>query len=163
MCIRDSLKVVTENVRDIANPRGTTQTPIGSHTLVGYCTMDNLAGFKLDPPRGHKFRVALALFSSADENEGFQIHKIENIEPGQIENAVKCMQRLRTLTKCLRSDSTDKRTRSIELVASDDLSPEKVKQARVLQAVPTDESLADEPVKAPPRPSSLQALSLIHI
>ena len=117
--------------------------------------MDNLAGFKLDPPRGHEFRVALALFSSADENEGFQIHKIENIEPGQIENAVKCMQRLRTLTKSLRSDSTDKRTRSIELV-SDDLSPEKVKKARLLHAVPTDESLVDVPVKPPPRPSSLQ-------
>ena len=67
------------------------------------------------------------------------------------------MQKLRTMTKRLRSDSTDKRTRSIELVSSDDLSPEKVKKARVLQAVPTGESLADEPVKPPPRPSSLQA------
>ena len=151
------MKVVTKNVRVIANPRETIQPPIGTHTLFGYCTMDNLAGFTLDPPRGQTFRVALSLFSSADVNEGFQIHKIENIEPGQIENAIKCMQRLRTLTKCLRSDFTDKRTRSIELVSSDDLSPEKVKKARVLQAVPTDESLAGEPVKAPPRPSSLQA------
>ena len=99
---------------------------------------------------GQTFRVALALYSSADENEGFQIHKIENSEPGQIGNAVKCIQRLRTLTKCLRSDSTDKRTRSMDLGDS----PENVKRARSLQLVPTDESMHEMPTNVPTVPSS---------
>ena len=48
--------VVTTNVKDIANRGG------GNYSLVGYCSIDDLAGFRLDPPRGKTARAALALF-----------------------------------------------------------------------------------------------------
>ena len=60
-------KVVTSDVKDVANPDGTVDNPIGSHTLVGYCSMDSLPGFRLDPPRGKNFRVAVVLFTKADD------------------------------------------------------------------------------------------------
>ena len=46
----DGYKVVTADVKDVANPNGTADNPIGSYTLVGYCSMESLAGFRLDPP-----------------------------------------------------------------------------------------------------------------
>ena len=138
----DGYKVVTTDVKDLANHEGSVDKPIGNHTLVGYCSMNSLAGFRLDPPRGKTFRVALALLSSADENEGFHIHKLEYIEPEQVNQAVLCMQKLRTLSKRVRSVSTDKRTRSHAL-ESDGLSPTKTKKARALQQSPTAASLPD--------------------
>ena len=86
--------------------------------------------------------MALALLSSADETEGFHIHKLEYIEPEQVNQAVLCMRKLRTLSKRVRSLSTDKRTHSHAL-GSDDLSPAKLKKARCLQASPTDAGLPD--------------------
>ena len=138
----DGYKVVTTDVKDVANPAGSVEKPIGNHTLVGYCSMDSLPRFRLDPPRGKNFRVALALLSSADEKEGFHIHKLEYIEPEQVNQAVLSMQKLRTLSKRVRSVSTDKRTHSHAL-DSEDLSPTKMKKARTLQAAPTDASLPD--------------------
>ena len=92
-------KVVTPAVKDIANPDGSVDKPIGNHTLVGYCSMDSLPGFRLDPPRGKNFRVAVVLFTSADENEGLHIHQLEYIEMDQVQHAVLCMQKLRRLSK----------------------------------------------------------------
>ena len=143
-------KVVTHKVKDIANPKGSMEEPVGDHTVVGYCTLDNLSGFKLDPPRGQPFRVALVLFSGADETEGFQIHKMENIEPSNVKSAIRCWQKLRTMTKRLRSDSTDKRTRTMDLGDS----PENVKRARSLPLVPPDESMHEMPTNVPTVPSS---------
>ena len=91
-------KVVTVGVKDMANPAGNATAPVGDHTLVGYCNLDDLSGFRLDPPRGRQFRVALVLITKVDE-EGFHIHKSENIEPDQVDNARKCMQRLRKMSK----------------------------------------------------------------
>jgi len=47
----DGYMVTTADVKDIANPEGTLEDPVGSHTLVGNCSMDRLLGFQLDPPR----------------------------------------------------------------------------------------------------------------
>ena len=113
----DGFKVSTFNVKDVANPAGTVDNPIGSHTLVGYCSMNSLPGFRLDPPRGKTCRVALVLFSSVDETEGFHIHKLECIEPDQVNQAVACLQKLRTLCRRVRSVSSEKRTRCQNLQA----------------------------------------------
>ena len=59
---------------------------------------------------------------------------------GAVNQAVVCMQKLRTLSKRVRSVSTDKRTRSHAL-GSEDHSPSKTKKARCLQAAPTEASL----------------------
>ena len=87
----DGYKVVTTNVKDIANGGE------NNYTLVGYCSMGNLSGFILDPPRNRTSRNALVLFRKADEEEGLHIQALEYIEPDQLESAIRCMKKLRTL------------------------------------------------------------------
>ncbi len=67
-----------------------------SHTAVGYCTLETLPGFRLDPPRGKSVRCALCLLTKKDD-EGSHSHKLEYNEPDQITHAVACMQKLRKL------------------------------------------------------------------
>ena len=43
-------------------------------------------------------RCALVLFTKKNA-EGFHIHKLEYIEPDQVENAIACLRKLRTLSK----------------------------------------------------------------
>ena len=138
----DGYKVVTVGVKDVANPAGSIDKPVGNHSLVGFCSMNDLAGFRLDPPRNKDFRFALVLFTKADDHEGLHIHKLEYIEMDQIENAVKCMQKLRKLSKGVHSVSTEKRSHSIafECLSERGVSPREIKKARNLQSVPTDAS-----------------------
>ena len=123
------------DVKGAANPNGSVDNPIGSHTLVGYCSMDSLPGFRLDPPRGKNFRVAVVLFTKADKKEGLHIHKQEYIEPGQVKEAVLCMQKLHRLSKGVHTVSTEKRSHSVALV-NEAMSPCTTQKARTLQAVP---------------------------
>ena len=132
----------TSDVNDIANTDGSLDKPIGSHILIGYCSMDNLPGFRLDPPRGKVFRVAVVLFTKADEKEGLHIHKLEYIEPEQMKEAVLCMQKLRRLSKGVHTVSTEKRSHSVAL-EHEGMSPCTTKKARILQAVPTEASLPE--------------------
>ena len=139
----ERFKVVTNSVKDIAHPRSIEgEEPVGDYSVVGYCSVQNLAEFKLDPPRG-KPRVVLALLSSADETEGFHIHKQEPVEPTQVSNAVYCLRKLRTLSKKLKCGSSEKRTHDFNL-ATDAGEPRDLKKARMLQVCPTDLSLKDE-------------------
>ena len=69
--------------------------------------------------------------------EGFHVHKTENIEPEQVNNAILCMRRLRRLSKQIQPTCEGKRSRNMSLTT------DKVKKARKLQAVPTDVSLPD--------------------
>ena len=133
----DGYKVVTASVKDIANPAGNPSAPVGDRTLVGYCNMDGLPGFRLDPPRGQKFRVAFVLITKADE-EGLHIHKLEYIEQDQVNHAIRCMQRLRRLNKQIHPAGTEKRSHNLTLTATS------IKKARTLQSVPTNTSLPDE-------------------
>ena len=105
--------------------------------------MDSLPGFRLDPPRGKDFRVAFVLFTKADETEGLHIHKLEYVEPNQVNEAIRCMQKLRTLSKGVHTKCTDKRSHSVAL-NHEGRSPLTVKKARTLQASPTDSSLPGE-------------------
>ena len=99
--------------------------------------MDGLPGFRLDPPRAQKFRVALVLITKADA-EGFQIHKLEYIEQDQVSHAIQCMQRLRRLNKQIHPEGNEKRSHNLTLTATS------IKKARTLQSVPTNTSLPDE-------------------
>ena len=136
----DGYMVTTADVKDIANPAGTLEDPIGNHTLVGYCSMDRLTGFQLDPPRAKSCRVAFVLFTKADETEGLHIHKLEYVEPSQVNDAIQCMRKLRTLSKKVHTKSKEKRSHSVAL-EHEGLSPMGTKKARTLQATPTDSSL----------------------
>ena len=134
--------VTTADVKDIGTPAGTHEDPIGSHTLVGYCSMESLPAFQLDPPRGKNCRVAFVLFTKADETGGLHIHKLEYVEPNQVNDAIKCMQKLRRLSRGVHTKSTEKRSHSVAL-EHEGRSPNTTKKARTLQTVPTDASLLE--------------------
>ena len=104
--------------------------------------MDNMSGFRLDPPRGNNFRVAVVLFTKADEKEGLHSHKLEIIEPEQVKEAVLCMQKLCRLSKGVHTVSTEKRSHSVALV-NEGMSPCNTQKARTQQAVPTEASLPE--------------------
>jgi hypothetical protein len=110
---------------------------------VGYCTLDNLPGFRLDPPRGKTFRVALVLINKVHEQEGFAIHKLEYIEPDRVSDAIACVRKLRKLCKQIRSGSAEKRSHTGDF-ESCSMQPTATKQARTLHETPTDATLPDE-------------------
>ena len=134
-------KVITENVKDgaLEVTQGAAQ-PL-CYTLVGYCTMNNLPEFKLDPPRAKKSRFALALLSRKDE-EGLHIHKLECVEPEHIENAVLCMRKLRSLCKQVQPETQEKRSHAVAM-ADGWAAAGELKRARTLHTVPTDVSLGE--------------------
>ena len=150
-------RVVTSKVKDIANPisnvsgHADAETTAGaasqradpSYTTVGYCTLDDLPGFRLDPPRGKPMRCALVLFTKKDA-EGFHIHKLEYIEPDQVDNAIICLRKLRTLSKKVQPVPLikDKRAHAVFLEAAKRASGD-TKRARTLQVAPTDEELEE--------------------
>ena len=77
------------------------------------------------------------MFINKVDEEGFHIHKLEYIEPDQVINAVKRMQRLRKMNKHIRPVCAEKRSHNLPLNASG------TKKARRLRAAPTDSSLPD--------------------
>jgi hypothetical protein len=133
-------KVTTKNIRDIANPDASGDQT--GNTTVGYCTLDNLPGFRLDPPRGKTMRSAICLVTKKDD-EGLHIHKLEYIEPDQVDNAIACMQKLRKLCKGIHPESKEKRSHAVTL-AADGKSPASTKKARTLHTMPTEASLDDD-------------------
>ena len=72
----------------------------------------------------------------------FHIHKLEYIEPENVERAIKCIQKLCKLCKQMRSFLTEKRFCFVDLFQA---SP--TTKARTLQAVPTDAGLEDASAK----------------
>ena len=139
--VGEGFKVTTTEVKDVANPtlHGASQ-PV-CHTVVGYCSLSNLAGFRLDPPRGKTARCALAFFSKKDD-EGFHIHKLEYVEPDDVQNAIRCIQKLRTLCKQVRPETQEKRSHAVAMPDSW-AATEDIKKARLLHQVPTDGSLGE--------------------
>ena len=84
--------------------------------------------------------MAFVLFTKADETEGLHIHKLEYVEPSQVNDAIQCMRKLRALSKKVHTKSTEKRSHSVAL-EHEGLSPMSTKKARTLQSTPTDSSL----------------------
>jgi hypothetical protein len=101
-----SLQVITTGIQDYTNPVGASEP---SYTLMGLCTLDNLTGFRLNPPRGKAVRCAIFLFVKRDD-EGFHVHSLKNIEQDQVDKAVLRMQRLRKPCRSIRPTGTDKRS-----------------------------------------------------
>ena len=150
-------RVVTSKVKDIANPisaasghadaetvaGAATQRADSAYTTVGYCTLADLPGFRLDPPRGKPMRCALVLFNKKDA-EGFHIHKLEYIEPDQVENAIECLRKLRMLSKRVQPVPVvkEKRPHDVFLEAAK-RAPQEAKRARTLQVAPTDQELEE--------------------
>ena len=84
-------------------------------------------------------RCALVLCTKKDK-EGFHIHKLELIEPDQVDNAIQCLQKLRTLSKRVQPVpvNKEKRAQAVFLEAAKQ-APQEPKKARTLQVAPTDQ------------------------
>ena len=138
--VGSGFRVVTSKVKDVANPSATGD---GIYTTVGYCSMGDLAGFRLDPPRGKQMRCALVLCTKKAQ-DGFHIHKLELIEPDQVDNAIQCLRKLRTLSKRVQPVpvNKEKRAQAVFLEAAKQ-APTPAKKARTLQVAPTDQELEE--------------------
>ena len=139
--VGEGFKVTTTDVKDVAHPNAHGAAQPVCHTMVGYCSLSNLAGFRLDPPRGKAARCALALLSKKDD-EGLHIHKIEYVEPDHVTDAIHCIRKLRTLCKQVRPETQEKRSHAVSM-ADSWAATEAIKKARILQQVPTDASLGE--------------------
>ena len=138
-------QVTTEHVKDVANLAGTPDEPVGDHTLTGFCTLDGISAFELAPPRGKRFRVAIALFTRVEDDNAntLLLTALQHIEPDAVENAVACVRRLRRLTEHIRPTSEHKRSHTVAALTqpSAESAP---KVARTLQRCGTGASLPDK-------------------
>ena len=133
--IGEGFQVTTPDVVDYANPASASQPSV---SLVGFCSVDALPGFRMDPPRGRAHRFAICLISKREDN-AFHVHKLEYIEPDQVDDAVRCFQKLRSLCKRIQPAGSEKRSHSV--AACSDVATALQKKARTLTQVPTDASL----------------------
>ena len=151
--VGEGWRVITEGITDLANPalKAESEAPDsaaapqrgeGKYAVVGYCTTDGLLSFRLDPPRAKPVRAAVALFSTVDDL-GFQIHKLEHVEPENVEGAIASFRKLRTLSARINPSSSEKRGRSVASLTSLDQTPA-FKRCRSLRELPSAESLPEE-------------------
>ena len=130
-------KVTTSKIVDVANPDA---EQVGTYTVTGYCSMEELLNFKLDPPRGKGRRFAVVLISKVD-SEGFLVYKQEHVEPADSEHAVACFRKLRALSAKIKPTSSAKRSHAMGDLFN--AAPRDTKRCRTLQNMPTDVSLDD--------------------
>ena len=136
--VSSGYKVTTSRIIDVANPDADQQ---GAYTVTGYCSINDMPNFKLDPPRGKSQRTAVVLISKMDP-EGYQVHKQEHIEPADAANACHCFRKLRALCTKIHPKGGEKRSHAMgDLFTA---SPRDTKKCRTLQAQPTDASLNEE-------------------
>ena len=131
--VGEGYQVSTSSVQDFANPSAGAAKPScddaseSAYSVLGFCTLDNLPAFRLDPPRGKAIRCAVCVISRR-EGKAFHIHKLECLEPDQQDTAVQCFRKLRKLCSSVRPSSTEKRSHDVT-VAAEACKPEK-KQGR---------------------------------
>ena len=140
--VGEGFKVTTTGIKDVAMPNQNSDYTMPAYTTVGFCTLDDLPGFRLDPPRGKKTRYAIALFTKTD-NAGLHIHKLECLEPDQTQNAITCMQGLRKLSSSIHPQGKEKLSHSLTL-DSCAVAPKDTKKCRTLHSLPTDASLGEK-------------------
>jgi len=87
-------KVTTSAVTDFASPNDSNSK---SYDVLGYCALEHLLDFRLDPPRGRHHRVALVLISKTDK-DGFHVEKLDHVEPTDEPNAITYFRKMRTLS-----------------------------------------------------------------
>ena len=143
-------KIVTSDVCDVANPSGAAQPAGGRSTynVTGFCTLEDMAKFDLNPPRGHSQRYGIAFITNCEDItqasasqpgiKSFHLDKLQILEQTEGPKAVLVFQRLRRLTMRLNPPSTEERKHTLDF--AEEPAP-MMKKCRTLCAVPTDKSL----------------------
>ena len=105
-------------------------------TVHGYCSLDNLLNFKMDPPSKSKQRVCLLLIT-ASSPEAVTVHSVTHIEEASVTEAQYFIKKLRALGMSAEPNQSGGHKRMREL----DRTPDSAKKCRVLDAHPSGASL----------------------
>ena len=148
-------KVCAPDVCDVANAvaSGASQeaNTVATFNVTGFCTLDDMSKFDLNPPRGHTQRFAIALITSCEQTEQtgasqpgvktFHMDKIQILEQAEGPQAIPVFQKLRRLTMRLEPPSQEERKHNLD-ISEEPSRP--WKKCRTLQAMPTDDSLEQQ-------------------
>ena len=145
-------KVCAPDVCDIANVDASKETTTGAtFNVTGFCTVDDMSKFDLNPPRGHTQRFAIALITSCEQTEQtgasqpgvktFHMDKIQILEQAEGPQAIPVFQKLRRLTMRLEPPSQEERKHNLD-ISEEPSRP--WKKCRTLSAMPTDDSLEQQ-------------------
>ena len=108
----------------------------GTVTIHGYCSVDNLLSFKMDPPSTAKQRVCLLLITACSE-EAITVHNVTHIHEGAVTEAQYFIKKMRTLGMRAGLQQTREHKRMHELSKT----PDSAKKCRILDGHPSGESL----------------------
>ena len=106
-------------------------------TIHGYCSVDNLLYFKMDPPSRAKQRVCLLLITACSK-EAITVHNVTHIDEGLVAEAEYFMKKMRTLRICAELQQYGEYKRMNEWSKT----PDSAKKCRILDAHPSGASLS---------------------
>eukprot|EP00974_Lingulodinium_polyedra_P002036 191741-Lingulodinium_polyedra.AAC.1 len=104
-------------------------------TIHGYCSVDNLLSFKMDPPSKAKQRVCLLLIT-ASSPEAITVHSVTHIDEATVAEAKYFIKKMRTLGMRAEPQQSGGRKRMNEW----EKTPDSAKKCKVLDAHPSGES-----------------------
>ncbi len=137
---------MTDNVVDLSHTLPTLPDAgqvAGTYSVVGYCSLDDVLDFKIDPARGTSSRVALVLIcgvegSATGGTKTFSVVAAEHVEADQVADAQRVFSKLRNLAMRLRADPTEPLKRDRSFFGTP---PDSANKCRTLQSQPTDASM----------------------
>ena len=105
-------------------------------TINGYCSVDNLLNFKMDPPSKAKQRVCLLLITGSSP-DAITVHSVTHVDEDTVAEALYFIKKMRTLGMRTETQQSCGHKRMREW----DRTPDSAKKCRVLDAHPSGESL----------------------
>ena len=105
-------------------------------TIHGYCSVDNLLCFKMDPPTNAKHRVCLLLITGCSKDT-ITVHSVTHIDEGTVTEAQYFINKLRTLGMRTELQQSGEHKR----MNAWSMTPDSAKKCRVLEGHPSGESL----------------------
>ena len=132
--LKDGFLVATSGVRDALEDDDDAQ----SVEVRGYCSIDNLLDFRMDPQLKEKERICVLLITSAT-GDALTVHSVTHIEPSAVSEARYFMRKMRTLGMRAEHVESERRKRISEWGTP----PTSAKKCRTLELQPTGGSLPD--------------------
>ena len=129
-------KLTTTGVEDLLAGVGPNHAPAKEYTISAICTMENLPGYRLDPPRGHAQHALVTL--SARMEDTFIADQVQLLSPEQVEPAKNSLKVLMKLATLLNSPSRKRGT-----PWTNDFSPATAKKCRILGRSPTEGPISE--------------------
>ena len=140
-------KATTQDIQDVLGKHlSKTDTPSNRYQVEGFCGMDDILEYKLDPPRGSSQRIAVAIIEELKE-EGekriFTLSKLEMVDAAQLAEVTEAFRKLRKMSMSITSNETYPHQSNKCAVSNmlNDTTPISTKSCRTLLESPSDASL----------------------